>query len=389
MNAVHPTSSAVLSGHANADSCLSADSPVASDSLHLAGAAELSFPILPEIEFDARAPRNLRDSDRALLGFFAKSRVYPTSVAVLRDATAVGRGPLRCDGGYRDEYFVTENGREEFYRRKKHWRDRLESCVGARPQINAPTLWITDEWSCGYFHWMCDTLSRLMLAKRIVPLDQLTLLLPDKSRRFPFIQESLSAFPLADVRVLGRFERIACKTLVLPSQVRTSGHYHPVLVAELREYLNRHVETANRVVNRRIFLSRRDANRRRLDNERELDSVLKNHGFDCVAADQLSWKEQIDLFSSTTHLASLHGAGLSNMLAMPPGGKVLEIRDDRSPTPNCYLTLANVCDHDYYYALSQSSQPGKCVHHSNVTMKPEQLDRALGEMTAVERKAAV
>lgn len=355
-------------------------------SASLAQAFSEPVSIFPGHEIPVQPPANLRESDRQTLGLHGTSKLQPTSVSVLNDVVAMGRGPLKWQGEYRKESFVIANGREEFIRRKKHWREKLESCVGARSRIKSPALWITDDWSCGYFHWTCDTLPRILLANRITPLEELTLLLPAKSRRFPFIAQSLEAFPQLKVRVLDRFERVHCDTLVLPSQIRTSGNYHPVLMSELHQTLwsfaGNGQQQPSTPPSRRIFLSRRDANRRRLINEDDLSSIIHHHGYELVVAEHLSWREQIQLFSETSHFASIHGAGLSNMLAMPSGGRILEIRGDEGYTPNCYLSLASVRKQEYFYAFCQRSDPSQSVHHGHVQLDPATLDRTLDQMAA-------
>jgi len=58
--------------------------------------------------------------------------------------------------------------------------------------------------------------------------------------------------------------------------------------------------------------------------------------------------DQLRLFSSTSILIGQHGAGLANMIWMPQGGSVVEIRPPR-PTyePPFFRNLAEACGHRY------------------------------------------
>ena len=46
-------------------------------------------------------------------------------------------------------------------------------------------------------------------------------------------------------------------------------------------------------------------------------------GFETVYTEELSFAEQVRLFSETRCLVSIHGAGLTNLMFMPPGGHML------------------------------------------------------------------
>ncbi len=57
---------------------------------------------------------------------------------------------------------------------------------------------------------------------------------------------------------------------------------------------------------------------------------------------------QLELFSSTTLLVGQHGAGLANMVWMPPGGTVVEIEPPRPEyEPPFFQNLAQACRHTY------------------------------------------
>ncbi|MEO1526619.1 MAG: glycosyltransferase family 61 protein [Planctomycetota bacterium] len=309
-------------------------------------------------------------------------RLPDASVSIVRDVTARGRGPLSAAGDYRRECFSQADGVESFRKHRKHWRLALESLTQFRIELRQPTVWTTDDWSFGYFHWICDALPRLEMVAREFDLSELTLVLPHKSKRFPFIAQSLAAFPLAETRVLGRFESALCREMVLPTHIATSGNYRPELMQALRARCWSHVGVnLNDKPNERVFISRRRATRRRLINEADLQSVLANHGIQSVETDRMPWAEQVRLFASTRQLISTHGAGLTNMLFMPPGGDVIEIRDGVEPTTNCYLTLAGVCGHRIAYVYS-TKQGTRSNHHADVTVDPSDLDRQLGRMTS-------
>lgn len=96
---------------------------------------------------------------------------------------------------------------------------------------------------------------------------------------------------------------------------------------------------------RKIYLSRRGTSRAP-ENEAALEALLSEAGFTVVQPDALSFAEQRQLFAETRVLIGLEGAGLANMLFMPPGGTVLALRSLAwGWTVNCFDELARCGGH--------------------------------------------
>jgi hypothetical protein len=64
-------------------------------------------------------------------------------------------------------------------------------------------------------------------------------------------------------------------------------------------------------------------------------------------------------------LLSIHGAGLTHMLWMKLGSKVLEIRVKNNINDNCYFTLTSDLNHNYYYFIAKTN-PKKTYHQSDL-----------------------
>ena len=94
------------------------------------------------------------------------------------------------------------------------------------------------------------------------------------------------------------------------------------------EYLvkTRELFTTHKKSQNRVYISRKNATHRKLLNEDKVESLLEDYGFKTVQAESLSFKEQVLLFSSCSHLITNYGSGLSNVLFMQNNAKVLELR---------------------------------------------------------------
>ena len=90
---------------------------------------------------------------------------------------------------------------------------------------------------------------------------------------------------------------------------------------------------------RRIYVSRKLAVKRHLVNEEEFLWLMKKHEFQKVYLEQLSIREQVELFRSASHVIAAHGAGLTNVLFAPSAVKILEIRPLRTSGRFCFENL--------------------------------------------------
>ena len=98
---------------------------------------------------------------------------------------------------------------------------------------------------------------------------------------------------------------------------------------------------------RRIFISRASASKRRMINEDEVADVLVELGFEHVALEDLSPLDQIEMFAEAAIVIGQHGAGLTNLLYVPPGTTVIEIFSSPDATPPHYSSATGLLDLDY------------------------------------------
>ena len=319
-------------------------------------------------------PINLDPSDHALFARGKTMQLRERTIERHCDVDVYGRGPLWSDGKYVIEAFVKPSAADEWRQQRKHWRDFVERLFQPPVSFQPTSLWITDNWSCGYFHWTCDALPRLESIAQHQSLCDLTLLLPSKARRCRFIHETLKSYGLKEVRILGRFEHLKCRELLVPTHIANTGSYDPAIMDRLRR---RFVDSCHAGVWRhelarkeRLYISRRLAAHRRIENEDEILPILKEFGFRVVHAEQETWQRQMQLASRAGILVSSHGAGLTNMIPMSVGSSVLEIRDKVNELLYCYYTLAGSLGLQYYYQLADASSASAKWNRANLVVDP-------------------
>lgn len=92
------------------------------------------------------------------------------------------------------------------------------------------------------------------------------------------------------------------------------------------------------VAGKRIYLSRRKfcspGGERVVANELLIEKLFQNYGFTVVFPEQLSFREQLELFSSAECIAGVGGSSMHNSVFMNPGTTTIELGDPRYEGPN-------------------------------------------------------
>ncbi len=243
-------------------------------------------------------------------------------------------------------------------------------------------LFVTDEFSNGFFHWICDDLPRLEAIEAIAPgeLSARTLVVPAMAAA-PYVAASLSAFRIGGAHCMTRRELVHCEDLLVIPGVAPTGNYRPELMEHLRERFRSRFSPAGGLG--RIFISRLNAPRRKIANEHQIRPVLENRGFSALVAESLPFEEQVRHIGAASVLVGNHGAGLTHILWMQPGSCLVELRRRGDRVNNCYFSLASALGIRYFYVLCDATDPRKDAHETDLIVDPCRLDEVIAEACAV------
>ncbi len=87
-----------------------------------------------------------------------------------------------------------------------------------------------------------------------------------------------------------------------------------------------------------VYVSRRYSPRA-LDNEQEVEDLMRELGFGIVYLEQVPWVKQVEMFRSADFIAASHGGGLANLVWCEPGTRVVEIIQ-QNHFNDCFTHLA-------------------------------------------------
>jgi capsular polysaccharide biosynthesis protein len=131
-----------------------------------------------------------------------------------------------------------------------------------------------------------------------------------------------------------------------------------------------------------VFL-RRTSSRRGLINQPELAEIACRLGLELVDPSGLSWKQQIELFSSSSLVVGASGAVMANYLLMVPGSRVLALTSDPLADFMLPAALAGISEAAFSYLTgpNESSLEDHLARnnwlHSSFSIRPKQFERAL------------
>ncbi len=175
----------------------------------------------------------------------------------------------------------------------------------------------------GFFHWYVEKLPAMARLLQEVP-STLPIMFGDHNAHFQ--DDTIALYPNIQPEIMRIGDAVCVERLLVCegsirqlAQRRLNAVVYDPLVAEARRRTN------DFSLGKNIYVSRRLASRRKMQNEPELEACLQSLGFAIVRLEEFSVAQQISLFHNAELVVGPHGAGLSHLAAAQPGLKVFEI----------------------------------------------------------------
>jgi capsular polysaccharide biosynthesis protein len=331
-----------------------------------------------EIRVLRTPPVNLADVDRHFFEKDLEVKIPNPYTRILKNIEVSAEGVLFSAGRIIQESF-SQGGNYKEWKLRTVIKAHLQNFYRERSRLER-AVWVTDDWSPGYFHWLSDALPKIIIAES--EIEEFGLLLPAGLQDLSFVTESLSMLDVKNVTYVPRGGTVTVDELYYPVHTYISGEFNESIMREIRRRIRSAVSPRSDAS--RIYVSRRKANKRRVVNETDLIGTLNRFGFAIVQTEDLSFRQQVELFSGCEYLVSIHGAGLMNMLFMPPGGQVLEFRKRDIHVPNCFFGLASGLQLRYHYQFYRATHDEDQPHSANLIVEKSQFSQHLKELIGFE-----
>ena len=191
-----------------------------------------------------------------------------------------------------------------------------------------------------YWHWLFDVLPRFKILENQYNFNDIDyFLFPDTKERFQ--KETLDLLNIPKSKILSSkdFRHIEAKQIITVD--------HPYVLknnptAEIQNipswilnYLNEKFIPKYKEIKlpQKIYIDRKDSKSnhrhlRKIINEKEVKNYLIKKGFSIIALSELSFLDQINLFSNAKQIIGLHGAGFANLVFCKPETFALEVKSE-------------------------------------------------------------
>jgi Flp pilus assembly protein TadD/capsular polysaccharide biosynthesis protein len=207
-----------------------------------------------------------------------------------------------------------------------------------------------------YSHWIARNLMKLSIIEHDTDLRSLPMLL--NADLAPWQSETLQLLGIPRNRriLVNRNSIVKCNDIYVPTMLRN----HPRMKMGLDWLRHKFLtgrETPSWESRDRIFVSRRDADKRHIVNEEDLVDRLAEFGFRVVVPGQMPFSEQVKTFSNAGIVVGAHGAGLQNVVFAPLDCRMIEITSTMIEHMNDFRRICHELGQEVVSIVSDSLVP--------------------------------
>ena len=306
----------------------------------------------------------------------------PPCLLVALDDVRVRRNVLSLGGPSGRVVYETHLPSDRLMARPLH----LDGPAEAGPVTSGPHLYVGNQGSFNYGHWLLEDLPRLKaveVLRRLYPGETVTLVLPRQDWFNNRMRERSSrlfaggrlAISFVDPDTAYAFPRLYHATPVKHAGVAKS----PAALAHLDRTLRaraRGLGLGLRSRARRLFVGRNPLRERVLLNGGAVHDLLRARGFEILDTERMSVAEQVALFARAEAVVGIKGAGLVNTVFCPAGTPVVYLAPETFQDPY-YRDIAAARGHRYHALYGQAAPTAQRDHLRDFTIDPADLARVL------------
>jgi hypothetical protein len=209
-------------------------------------------------------------------------------------------------------------------------------------------------WHHNFCHWMIDILPRLLLVDQADDLRAVPILVPEAAPSF--VRQSLALTGYLDRVLFLKRGVYRVRRAHFLSRLTDVPDVSPLGI----EWLNRKVPRSNVRGGKRLYVSRADAKMRFVANDKEVEKVMHEFGFETLVPSVHSLEEQIRRFREAKVVVGAHGAAFALLAFVDPGSTFIEMVDSAFFN-RCFYRMAGVKRLQYGFVLGQTEGFGFVV----------------------------
>ena len=293
-----------------------------------------------------------------------------TYLAEIHDAMLIaGSNLILTDAGrvtLNDEIFFDQQQRYDLKNPYIQYANNNDMTVNYLNQIKPliqEGIHFCNDYSYNYYHWLIECLPRLYILDQFPHLDNVPLLIDEG-----LTAQQLDALKIVNSRkhpliTLKKGCAYSVKKLMMPV-MPTVIHYNyyspvafdkdvlisPTAIHYVRNTIFQSLGFTTSKGFRKLYISRKQSDYRRLLNLEEIERFMVQRGFEIVFPEALTFANQVKLFSQAQLVVGQSGAGITNLMFCPENCKAL-ILINHHPQTSYYLfsNLAQILNIDLQF----------------------------------------
>jgi hypothetical protein len=208
----------------------------------------------------------------------------------------------------------------------------------------------TQEWGDNFYHFTLELLPNLINFHSCNP--NVPILVPRSYKSKKFIVDYFSIIGIQPMYFNGENVAYIKKLHVCP--LPRVGVFNKLNLLNLKDKIEVNaLKIEYKPPFRKIYISRSNANKRKISNEQAVIDYLKTVGFEIILAENIYLPDLISILSETSVLISNHGAGLANIIHLQPGQTIIELKS-HNDNYWMYFSLSKILEHRYFYLFNKS-----------------------------------
>jgi hypothetical protein len=233
--------------------------------------------------------------------------------------------------------------------------------------------------SINYYHWLFDTLPRLKILSESPYKNLVTAyLVPNMKESYKI--ETLEFFNIGQEQIIDSVKYPNIKADHIIAATHPNSLHREAIPKWICQFLRSSFLTElHQSGHRHIFISRKKASKRRIINEDLLFKELEKLNFERIFLEDFSFREKIEIFSTSKVIVSPHGASLANLVFAPSNAKVLEIFPPKTKH-NVYKNIAENQNLPYstYTGVPDTNASDVSDLHADFMVDIDEIVRLLG-----------
>ncbi len=254
-------------------------------------------------------------------------------------------------------------------------RERIDRLVKARKPKRLANAFHAAGKHMGYGHVLLESMSRLWGFEEVSPFVE-CIIAPETTTGFARPLLAPFGATIRNTEILGD-QPFHCDNLIVPSQAFLLNTTIAAEVWPIYERI-RGFYAPNPRTGRRLYVSRRFAEQRRMLGEDEIEAVFSSRGFEVIHPERMTVEAQVALFASAEWVAGPVGSGLYNAVFSNPGVRMIVLGSGNFHSRIESLISRGVAVH--YIFGSPSTQDRREAMTMDWRMDPQIVRRAIASL---------